>query len=797
MRLQAKNSMPMSNRLALSLALSLIYSIGALAQSFVLSGRVVDDKRHQPLPYAIVSIEGRGKVCATDAKGAFSMKLTPGRYTLEIALLGYKTEVQKVQLDKDTNITFSLKEDYKLLGEVLVVGPDHTQQMQEGVYAAKSLSIRPYVASNSSLNQLMSYTSGVRIREDGGIGSSFDLSLGGLGGNAIRYFVDGVPLTSLGSGANIANLPINIVDRVEVYKGVVPPELGLDALGGAVNIVTRKGSKNFLDVSVNGGSFHTYGADINGSYRHNDNGFTVRGDASYTSSRNDYMMKGVEVWNADKNEFQKGDYRRFHDGYRSINGELQVGFTQTKWADEALVGVYYAKSRSEIQTGFSQQRVIGAAERHRDALRLSLNYSKKDWLVKGLTAKLFASHTWEHILYADTTFRQYRWDGSYEEVYRNEVMGRGNKILRHTKRPTTILRANLAYHLTPISSLNFNYTLTANQNKRSDDYDKTFVPTNDFLARHILGLSYSRYFWGDRINSTLFLKDYIFRARMEQKDMSWITGAKDVEPNLTRNQIGFGLGTRVTFAKEVALKASYERATRLPTAREFLGNGASIYPNFKLKPEQAHNLNVALYGNIQISEAHQMSYEAALFMRDVTNYIRRKITSDDISTYENVGAARVLGGEVDVQYRYKHLLDFGVNATYTDERNRSERLSDGRLDITYNNRIPNKPFFYANASMGVSLEHPFGVQRSQLRLNASFGYVHWFYLTWAAFGAKESKALIPTQTTTNVGATWAFNNRRQTISVNCNNLFDEINYDNYKLQKPGRSIFVKLTTFIN
>lgn len=108
MRLQAKNSMPMSNRLALSLALSLIYSIGVLAQSFVLSGRVVDDKRHQPLPYAIVSIEGRGKVCATDAKGSFSMKLTPGRYTLEIALLGYKTEVQKVQLDKDTNITFNV-----------------------------------------------------------------------------------------------------------------------------------------------------------------------------------------------------------------------------------------------------------------------------------------------------------------------------------------------------------------------------------------------------------------------------------------------------------------------------------------------------------------------------------------------------------------------------------------------------------------------------------------------------------------------------------------------------------------
>lgn len=784
----------MINRLFLSLVLVLTATI-ATAQTYKINGQVVDEKNH-PLPYAVIAIEGKGNVAAADQTGSFSLNLKSGSYLLRASLLGYKTTHKRVNLSKNSSVTIQLKEDYKQLGEVLVVGPDHAKQMQEGVYAAKSLNVRPYAASNNSLNNLLGQTSGVRIREEGGIGSNFDLTLTGLSGNAIRYFIDGVPLTSLGSGTNVANLPINIIDRVEIYKGVVPPELGLDALGGAVNIITRKENKNYLEASINGGSFHTYGANLSGEYRVKSNGFTVRGNGSLTSTRNNYMMRGVDVWNPEANEYQTGDYRRFHDGYRSINGEIQAGFTQTKWADEALIGVYYANSKSEIQTGLSQKLVIGDAERYRDALRVSLNYSKRNLLVKGLTAKLFASHTLDHVLFADTTFRKYFWDGSFLESNRSEITQRG-KMLRHIKRPTTVVRGNLAYRLTNASTLNLNYTLTANHNNRSDSYDEDFIPTSDFLARHIIGLSYSSYWWGDRINSTLFLKDYILQSSIEQEDMYWITGVRDVERKVVRNNIGYGLGARVTFAKEISLKLSYENATRLPTARELFGNGASIYPNFKLNPERAHNLNLALYGAWRINSNHSINYEGTFFMRDVKDYIRRDVISEGLGAYKNVGAARVFGGEVDLKYRYKNLIDFGVNATYVDERNRSEKLPDGRIDITYNNRIPNKPFFYTNSSLGISFQEPFGLKESDLRINASYGYVHWFYLSWAALGSKSSKAIIPTQSTTDIGATWSWNKGKQKLSINCNNLFDQINYDNYMLQKPGRSLFCKLTTFFN
>ena len=88
------------------------------------------------------------------------------------------------------------------------------------------------------------------VRGQGGLGSGVELSINGLGGQAIRYFIDGVPLSSRGSGLSLETLPANIVDRIEIYKGVVPPELGMDALGGAVNIITRKSRASFLDASL-------------------------------------------------------------------------------------------------------------------------------------------------------------------------------------------------------------------------------------------------------------------------------------------------------------------------------------------------------------------------------------------------------------------------------------------------------------------------------------------------------------------------------------------------------------------
>jgi len=73
-------------------------------------------------------------------------------------------------------------------------------------------------------------TQGVAVRRVGGLGSNARFSLNGPYDDQIRFFLDGVPLELAGYPFESPR-PVNLVNRVEVYRGVVPVRFGADALG--------------------------------------------------------------------------------------------------------------------------------------------------------------------------------------------------------------------------------------------------------------------------------------------------------------------------------------------------------------------------------------------------------------------------------------------------------------------------------------------------------------------------------------------------------------------------------------
>ena len=134
-----------------------------------------------------------------------------------------------------------MEENSVTLNSVEVYGKSKTQKIKEGAFSVNALDVKSQINSLKNLTDIVNRTTGIKVREEGGVGSDFDLSINGLSGNSVRYFIDGVPLDSKGSNVTLANLPVNLIDRVEIYKGVVPALLGTDALGGAVNIITKVG----------------------------------------------------------------------------------------------------------------------------------------------------------------------------------------------------------------------------------------------------------------------------------------------------------------------------------------------------------------------------------------------------------------------------------------------------------------------------------------------------------------------------------------------------------------------------
>lgn len=692
----------------------------------------------------------------------------------------------------------SQMKDSVLLDDVTVSGKSKTQKLREGAYSVNAIDVRSMISSLNSLNGIVDRTAGVKVREEGGVGSDFDLMINGMSGNSVRYFLDGVPLDTKGSNVTLANLPVNLIDRVEIYKGVVPTWLSSDALGGAVNIVTNRKKTNYLDVSYGFGSFHTHKADLNGQYIFK-NGLAIRPTFGMNYSKNDYMMRDVEVWDEESRQYVETDRRRFHDDYFSLLGQLEAGVTDKWWADEFFVALSYHKVNKDIQTGQTQSRVVGMADRTTDAWSLSANYQKHHFLTERLSATLSLSHTWDRSLTTDTASRQYDWNGDYIRSSRNELNGRAHSM-RHYKRPLTVARADLVYRFSDQHQLNLNYALNRTGNSRWDDVDAGFEAANDVLAKHIVGLAYNQSLLDSRLNNTLFVKDYVNHLNIRQTDIPTVTGSREVQGSSTKNHWGYGLSSRYQlfnrqsstfdFQWSINLKASYEHSVRLPLARELLGNGTTIYANVALEPEGSDNVNVGLFGTLTTGD-HTLSYEAGGFLRYVDNYIQTQISEKEgTMQYVNVPAVHIKGLEGELRYDWLHRLQVVGNLSWQDARDRQRYKNDGKPSVTFNNHVPNRPWLFASASVQYNLTDVFQ-HADRLLFGIDYQWVHWFFLSWEGYGKLETKARIPEKNVVGAALTYSWCSNRYNVSLDCQNLFDATVYDNYKLQKPGRMLFLK------
>ncbi|MFI3248660.1 MAG: TonB-dependent receptor plug domain-containing protein, partial [Rikenellaceae bacterium] len=590
----------------------------AMSAEYVVKGRITNE-RGESVAMATVGVNGTSNMVVSNSAGEYSINLERGLLTVVVQSMGYEDFVDMVEVRNDMEYNPVLRENLYSVEKVDIYAKSTTQRLKEGIFAVNSLDVEKLANTSTTLSEIVGKTAGVKIREDGGAGSDFDLSINGLSGNSVRYFIDGVPLRTMGGGVNLSNIPINIIERLEIYKGVVPAYLGADALGGAINIITKDSDQNYLDVSIGAGSFHTAEANLTGQYVTPKSQIIIRPTIAVEYSKNDYTMYDVEIWDSEQSEYILTDLPRFHDDYFSTLFQIEGGVKNRKWADSFMLSTSRSEVKKDVQTGSVQSSVYGDVRREEEAYNILARYRKDGFISDKLNVSTTLSHTWDKSKTIDTVFRLYSWDGSYLNSGRSEIK-KGNKMLRHYNRPLSVARANLDYELGDWHNLNFNYQLESVGNEQYDEVDTDIIPSNDRISKHIFGLSYTQNIFGERVSNTIFVKEYLSRLHVEQQEDYWITGSDDIASDTSTNDFGYGAGTRITLCEALSFKASYESSYRLPSARELLGNGSTLYPNYTLSPESSDNINFGLFGSLRSGE-HLLYYEANSFYRDVKDYI--------------------------------------------------------------------------------------------------------------------------------------------------------------------------------
>ncbi|GAA0536018.1 TonB-dependent receptor domain-containing protein [Chitinophaga japonensis] len=678
----------------------------------------------------------------------------------------------------------------KALRAVEVTGKTRLRKAKEQAFTITAVDARQLHNTTSNINQVLNRTSGVRIREEGGLGSTYSFSLNGFTGKQVKFFLDGVPMDNFGSSLTLNNLPVNMAERIEVYKGVVPIHLGSDALGGAVNVITNQHIKKYLDVSYSYGSFNTHLASLNARHT-TSSGLMINVSAFHNYSDNSYKVN-VEIPDPETGIFgPEQKVRRFHDAYRSTMGQVELGVVNKKYADKLLFGLIAADNRKELQTGISMDQVAGMAFNTSQSFIPTFKYRKENLFTEGLTLVANANYSFVKAGITDTSSRKYDWYGNYTPKSSSSTSGEiyYNKTLFRFRDRNAFAMANLSYALGQ-HAFSLNHTYNRFRRQGEDPISKYPIPFSEpnIISKHVSGLAYTYTAADNRWSATVFGK--LFSQSASTVNAEW-GGYEPLQASYTK--AGYGAAATFHVFPWAQLKASYENTWRMPEGEEMFGNGLLLVNNPALKPEHSHNINAGLL-LIKTLGLHRLEGEVNYIYRKAGDFIRLE-SDGQISRYSNLDSVRTSGVEWTVKYVYNKAFSFELNGTYQNTLNVKE-FDKGIRNYTYWDRLPNTPYLFGNLDLGYRFSN---VLRSGnvLSLNAGATFVEEFYLYWPSQGSAGSKFIIPEQFTQHAGVTYSMQNGKYNVSFACTNLSDARVYDNFKLQKPGRAFNVKLRYFLH
>lgn len=219
-----------------------------------IQGHVVDAGTGEHLPFISVVVKGTAIGISADASGHFFLKNLPvGDLTLEASSIGYKTVSKQVKTEqgKTIELNFELDESSTYLGEVVVSATRNETDKKEAPIIVNVVSQKVFEGTAScNLAESMNFQPGLRVENNCGNCGTTQLRINGLEGQYSQILLNSRPIfSSLAGVYGLEQLPVGMIERVEVVRGGGSALYGASAIGGVVNIITKEPLRNSLSLS--------------------------------------------------------------------------------------------------------------------------------------------------------------------------------------------------------------------------------------------------------------------------------------------------------------------------------------------------------------------------------------------------------------------------------------------------------------------------------------------------------------------------------------------------------------------
>lgn len=490
------------------------------------------------------------------------------------------------------------------------------------------------------LPDLLERVPGLHVIRTRGRGGYTVASIRGSTSSQVAVYVDGV-LMNLGSEAavDLSAIPVENVERVEVYRGYIPARFGSSSMGGVVNIVTKQADEPASSITLGVGS---YGL-LKTAASYSD----VWGSGRYLIAVNHESSDGDFKYDNDNGTpfNQNDDYRAKRRNMDYSNSDVLF-----KWQDEHWrAKIAWVKNDRSLPYG------AAGADKPHSPPGAALDMEKIDVSIG--RRQMFGSVEWNWRL------EYLHQDKEFDDP--SDTTGGWGE--RHNRYKTA--RYAVAAGLSAPLWDNHFFELYATY------YDETLKPEGDIVS--VLG---GRSKISER-HYELSAQDSVALTR--DGSLLLIPGIRwnkdDVDSDFT-----WQLALNKSWNNGLYVKGTYGTYSRSPNLYERYGDGASIRPNRDLKWESGTQWDIGTGWSGNAGDIH-LAVDASYFVRDTDDLIEYVMTSPRYGIYQNVGKARAKGVEIEFSADWGNGWNLFGSATWMDAYDRT----DG--SYRQNSPLPNRP----------------------------------------------------------------------------------------------------------
>ncbi len=586
----------------------------------------LDCKIEQMEVFVLTNDKGR-------AKNHFDVKTA-----LRIIYIGYENLLDT--LEGGASKTYFLKPDRTEIGPVIITAQYQPTTAEESVHKVKIIDREKMDAQGAvTLKDVLSNETNIRVAQDNILGSS--TSIQGLSGQNVKILIDGVPVVGrLNGNVDLSQINLNNIEQIEIVEGPLSVEYGTNALGGTINLISKKNQKDSYNLGLN----------------------------SYYETLGQYNIDGQLGWNKKKNSFTISGGRNYFDGWSPRDDFIQ--FPKSGYANANRVNQWNPK-----------EQVFGQFQYSRAVKKLKLGFSS-NWFKETIINKGTPRQPYNETAF-DDYYRTWRLDHAMTVAGKVGKTGNLNLIfaLNNYKRTKNTYYKDLTTldeSLTPNPSDQDTtyYQLVLARGTYSTSKDSSKV---NYSLGYDLNVETGK---GKRLlNSKQQIGDYAGFASLEYMPFQKLI----IRPGLrysynTSYDSPLTPSINVRYkSKKYTFRASYSKGFRAPSIKDlyfnFVDVNHDIQGNPNLTAETSDHYNLSLDW-VKTKRHRKCKLTSSFFYNDIKNLITLAQREGSTSySYFNLDRYKTIGVQLGTELRVEH-FKLALSGTYTGRYNSLSKEAD-------------------------------------------------------------------------------------------------------------------------